>query len=262
MAQAQAQAQTSQSIAQGLTPKKSSWVGQLLLLVGIVVALTAAGYGLLQSSAQDQVLVAVRDIPYGQQIAAADVKIIALPKHRAAELQGIPNAGLVVGNWAGRTIHAGDVVQPQAVAASDMAQPVYPNGILLPSDHVAVPFEINAVGPITDRDVLNIGVSGQDATVCSGTQSVVAPDVAAVPFACRVFDRIRILYIDVDTGTAFLAMTPYQAQAYRAYQASGVTIWAERYGAASRMLPILDRLDVNAINADQLQNIPLGDQAP
>ena len=60
-----------------------------------------------------------------------------------------------------------------------------------------------------------------------------APDAATNtlqgrPFACRLLQRVKVLYVDEGTSVAYLQMTPYQAHTIWALQAAGVQLWGER----------------------------------
>lgn len=239
----------SQQLAQGLRPAKSAWFGQALLVIGILVALLAATYGWTQRSAQEPVVLAARDIPMGRLISIDDLKIIELQVYRSVDVAGFQNTGLVAGQWAGRNIFAGDIVQPASLSAAAPDVPIYPNGRSLEKNMVAVPFAIQSLGPITERDVINIGISSRDIDVCpSLPEQAVLPDSEDSSYACRIMERIPILYIDPETTTAYLAMTPYQAQALQAVQVAGVVVWAERYGTTSDGLSIMTRLDATSID--------------
>ena len=94
----------SQPLGQVLTPKKSNLVPALLLILGLIIAVSAATYGYIESRRTEQVIIAVRSVPFGQQITADDLGTIELPLHRPAQLAGIGNPDLVVGKWAAREI--------------------------------------------------------------------------------------------------------------------------------------------------------------
>jgi Flp pilus assembly protein CpaB len=79
----------SQPLGQVLTPKKSNLVPALLLVLGLVIALSAATYGYIESRRTEKVVIAVRSIPYGQPITADDLGTIELPLHRPVQLAGM-----------------------------------------------------------------------------------------------------------------------------------------------------------------------------
>ena len=60
----------SQPLGQVLTPKKSNLVPALLLILGLIIALSAATYGYIESRRTEPVIIAVRAVPYGQPITA------------------------------------------------------------------------------------------------------------------------------------------------------------------------------------------------
>jgi hypothetical protein len=255
----------SQPLGQVLTPKKSNLAPALLLILGVVVALGAATYGYIESRRTEQVIIAVRAVPYGQQISADDLGTIELPLHRPAQLAGIAAPDLVVGRWAAREIGANDVVQPAMLLQTAPDQPVYPSGQKLDKDTVPVPFSTATIGPLTSRDLVNVGYSAQtgDPEMCrasGGEVGEVAPAAATGssgaaqgrPFACRLLGRVKVLYVDEGASIAYLQMTPYQAHTIWALQAAGVQLWGERYGATSDELPALDRLDAGQITLDRL----------
>src|SRR5690349_3064403 len=130
----------SQPLGQALTPRKARLLPTLLLVLGLVIALGAAAYGYLESRRTETVLIAVRSVPFGQQISADDLGTVELPLHRPIQLAGISNPQLVIGKWAARTIGPNDLVQPNMLLDRAPDQPVYPSGQQLDKDTVPVPF--------------------------------------------------------------------------------------------------------------------------
>jgi hypothetical protein len=256
----------SQPLGQVLTPKKSNLAPALLLVLGVIIALSAATYGYIESRRTEQVIIAVRSVPYGQQITADDLGTIELPLHRPVQVTGLASPELVVGRWAGREIGPNDIVQSTMLLDTAPDQPVYPSGQKLDKDTVPVPFSTATIGPLTYRDTVNVGYNAQtgDPEMCradGGEVSVMAsspaPDAATNtlqgrPFACRLLQRVKVLYVDEGTSVAYLQMTPYQAHTIWALQAAGVQLWGERYGATSDELPAMDRLDASQITLDRL----------
>ena len=118
----------SQPLGQVLTPKKSNLAPALLLILGIVIALSAASYGYLESRRTETVIVAVRSVPFGQQVTADDLGTIELPLHRPIQLAGMADANAVVGKWAAREIGPNDLLQPTMLLDRAPSQPVYPSG--------------------------------------------------------------------------------------------------------------------------------------
>src|SRR3954462_8663284 len=94
----------SQPLGQVLTPKKSNLAPALLLILGIVIALSAASYGYIESRRTETVIVAVRSVPFGQQAPADDLGTLELPQHRPVQLAGIGDPGPGGGKWASREI--------------------------------------------------------------------------------------------------------------------------------------------------------------
>ena len=254
----------SQPIGQALTPKKSSLAPVLLLVLGIIIALGAAGYGYFESRRTETALVAVRAVPFGQQISADDLGTIELPLHRPIQLAGIGDASAVVGRWAAREIGPNDLLQPSMLLNRAPDQPVYPSGQQLDKDTVPVPFSTTTIGPLTARDLVNVGYNAAsgDAQLCRANggdaSSPPAPGQNADdaphgrPFACRLLQRVKVLYVDDGKELAYLQMTPYQSHTIWALQAAGVQLWGERYGATSDELPAMDRLDASQITTDRL----------
>jgi hypothetical protein len=257
----------SQPLGQVLTPKKSNLAPALLLILGVIIALSAATYGYIESRRTEQVIIAVRNVPYGQQITADDLGTIELPLHRPIQVAGIANPELVVGRWAGREIGPNDIVQPTMLLQTAPDQPVYPSGQKLDKDTVPVPFSTATIGPLSHRDTVNVGYNAQtgDPEMCRAEGGAVseallspAPGTASPnpiqgrPFACRLLQRVKVLYVDEGTSVAYLQMTPYQAHTIWALQAAGVQLWGERYGATSDELPAMDRLDASQIALDRL----------
>ncbi len=253
----------SQPLGQVLTPKKSNLAPALLLILGIIIALSAATYGYIESRRMEAVIVAVRSVPFGQQVTADDLGTIELPLHRPVQLTGMADANAVVGKWAAREIGPNDLLQPTMLLDRAPDQPVYPSGQQLDKDTVPVPFAIATIGPLTVRDFVNVGYNATsgDPELCRADGGAVqsAPIVAPAadqpqgrPFACRLMVRVKVLYVDDGKGVAYLQMTPYQSHTIWALQAAGVQMWGERYGATSDELPAMDRLDAGAISTDRL----------
>jgi hypothetical protein len=254
-----------QPLSQALNPKKSQLLPALLLVLGLIVALSAATYGYLESRRTEQVIIAVRDVPFGQQITADDLGTIELPLHRPTQLTGLSDPAAIIGTWAAREIGPNDVIQTTMVMDSAPDQPVYPSGQQLDKDTVPVPFSIATIGPLTVRDFVNVGYNAAsgDPQLCAnngGTvQSASAPTSEATdgtaqprPFACRLLQRVKVLYVDDGKQLAYLQMTPYQSHTIWALQAAGVSMWGERYGASSDELPAMDRLDAGQISTERL----------
>ena len=258
----------SQPLGQVLTPKKSNLAPALLLVLGIIIALSAATYGYLESRRTEAVIIAVRSVPFGQQITADDLGTIELPLHRPVQLAGIGDASAVVGKWAAREIGPNDLLQGTMLLDRAPDQPVYPSGQQLDKDTVPIPFSTATIGPLTVRDLVNVGYNATsgDAQLCraNGGEVGSAPAPAPAssqdaegasqgrPFACRLMQRVKVLYVDDGKGVAYLQMTPYQSHTIWALQAAGVQMWGERYGATSDELPAMDRLDASQIAADRL----------
>ncbi len=241
-------------LSSALTPKKSQVAPVLLLMLGIAASLAAAAYGYIESRRTERVVIAARDVPSGQQITADDLAVIELPLHRPVQVAGITDPNTVVGQYATRQIGVNDLLQPGMLSLTPPDEPVYPNGRKLERNMVPAPFALTGVGPVTDRDRLNIGFIASDPALCDRTRADVSPgtilSVPATPlvmhegaraYACRWMSGISVLYIEGDV--AYLEMTPAQAHALRALQAANVALWAERYGATSDPLQYMDRLD-------------------
>ncbi|MFQ3630796.1 SAF domain-containing protein [Roseiflexus sp.] len=240
-------------LSSALTPKKSQVAPVLLLVIGIAASLAAAAYGYIESRRTERVVIAAREVPYGQQINADDLAVIELPLHRPVQVAGITDPNAVVGRYATRQIGMNDLLQPGMLSVDPPNEPVYPNGRKLERNMVPAPFALTGVGPVTDRDRLNIGFIASDPSLCNRAHAdVPAGTVLDAPstllalegmraYACRWMSGIPILYIEEDI--AYLEMTPAQAHALRALQAANVALWAERYGATSDPLQYMDRLD-------------------
>lgn len=255
------------TLGQSLTRKRSNPLPGILFALGLIIAVTSAILGYLESQRTEKVVVLTRDIPYGQQISAADVGTLELPLHRPAQLAGISNPAAVVGQYATRSLGANDLVQPAMLMPESPSQPVYPNGEQLGVNMVPVPFSVGSIGPLTYRDRVNIGFHDPAGTadMCDASKAAAAgkrptspPQVsgqALRPFACRYLSYVRVLYIE--GSTAYLEMTPYQAHTIWALQAAGYAMWGERYGITSDPLPPMERLDIGQITvADLTQPAP------
>lgn len=253
----------SRPLSSALTPKKSQITPVLLLITGIAISLAAATYGYIESRRTERVVIAARNVPYGQQITADDLAIIELPLHRPSQIAGITDPNTIVGQYATRSIGTNDLLQPSMLSATPPQEPVYPNGRKLERNMVPAPFALTGVGPVTDRDRLNIGFIATDPSLCDRTRADVplstvldTPTTSFInlegarAYACRWMSSIPILYIEEDI--AYLEMTPAQAHALRALQAANVALWAERYGATSDPLQYMDRLDAAQIVLPEL----------
>jgi len=255
-----------QPLSQALNPKKSNLLPALLLVLGLIIALSAAAYGYLESRRTEAVVIAVRDVPFGQQITADDLGTIELPLHRPTQVAGIANPAQVIGKWAGRQIGQSDLLQPSMLMDAAPDQPVYPSGQKLDKDTVPVPFSTTTIGPLNFHDLVNIGynVTSGDPQLClsnGGTVQTSVPVGALTstddqaqgrPFACRLLQRLKVLYVDEGKGVAYLQLTPYQSHVIWALQAAGVSMWGERYGASSDELPAMDRLDAAQVDLARL----------
>ncbi len=251
----------SQPLGQLLTPKRSSLGPALLLVLGVLLALGAAAYGLLESRRTETVIIAARAVPFGQQLTADDLATVELPLHRPSQLAGLGDPALVLGRWAAREIGPNDLLQPAMLLEQAPEQPVYPSGQQLDRDSVPVPFSTATIGPLTARDLVNVGYNATtgDAALCraQGGETPVASmagtdSTQLRPFACRLLQRVKVLYVDEEKELAYLQMTPYQSHTIWALQAAGVQLWGERYGASSDELPAMDRLDASQIAAERL----------
>src|SRR5262245_6547661 len=149
----------SQPLGQVLTPKKSNLVPALLLILGVIIALSAATYGYIESRRTEKVIIAVRSVPFGQPISADDLGTIELPLHRPIQLAGIGDPVLVVGKWAARTIGPNDLMKPNMLLDRPPDQPIYPSGQQLDKDTVPMPFATTTIGPLTEHDLVNVGFS-------------------------------------------------------------------------------------------------------
>lgn len=245
-----------------LDPKRVNVVAIALVVIGIVVGGGAGVYGYVESRRTEPVVVAVRDVPYGRQIVADDLGVVDVPYYRPQQLAGITDQRMVIGQYAAREIRANDLIQPSMLSPNPPDEPVYPNGRKLNPNMVAVAYALAGVGPITDRDRLNIGFIAADPTICDRARADVALGTTLPPppalvetdqarkYACRWMSAVPILYIDGEV--AYLEMTPAQAHALRALQAANVTFWAERYGASSETLQYMDRLDAAQVTLPEL----------
>lgn len=263
-----------QPLSQALAPKRSRFLPTLLLVIGIVMALSAAAYGYMQQQRTERVTIAIRPLQFGQQITAADLATIEVPLHRPQQLAGISDPQLVVGKYVAREIGANDLVQPTMLLDRAPDQPVYPSGEALQPDMVAVPFSTVTIGPLTNRDVVNIGFNDPtgDPGRCQnvGGQSSVTTSKPGVdgkpqPYACRMITGANVLYVDEPNKIAYLELPPSAAQAVWAIQAASLQMWGERYGSTSAPLPPLERLDATQIKPDQVQipgSVPAASATP
>jgi hypothetical protein len=239
--------QTTLSQAASLKPRFQR-LPQLLILLGMLICLGMAAWSYYEVTRQEPVVVLIRSVAAGQQIQAADLGTVQLSRYRPAELVGIGDPQLAIGQWATRQLQPNDLLQASMIQATPPDRPTYPNGRMLEPGMVAFPFPLAGVGPLHDHDRLNIGFSASNPALC---QNPTAGDSAGSgAYACRFLSGISILYIDQEV--AYIQLHPYQAHALRALQANGANLWGERYGSTSPTLPTLDRLSGEQIDPQQL----------
>lgn len=248
------------TLNQALARRRGTPIATLLLIVGIVGMTLLAILGYTEVQRTEQIIVLVRDVTFGQQIVEQDLGFVVVPANRPSQLTGISDRQQVVGTYASRNLTANDLVQPTMLMSAPAGQPIYPNGEQLALNMVPFPFTITTLGPVTYQDRVNIGYSDPsgDPDLCRVTHDRGVPaseqaikdrsgsSIGYRPYTCRLLSSVRILWIDA--GIAYLEVTPYQAQALRALQAAGLTLWGERYGASSDPLPVFDRLDAGQLN--------------
>lgn len=254
----------------------------LLAPLVFLLAVLAVGAGLwIALTSQRTTLVAAwaRPVAAGQQIGPDDVTTMTVPANRPPALQGIADPALLIGQWTTRSVGQGELAYPAQVQAVAPTVPFYPNGETLPDGMVAVPFDLRTVGPVTDRDQINVNVidpsgdpqrctalggtvlnpSAADSTTTTipTTATTALPDADAahdplgqpIAVTCRLLPRMEILYVDGAAHIAFLAATPYQSQViYTLTAQAGVQLYGERYGATAPALPYLTRMEPTTIN--------------
>ncbi|MGQ9925611.1 MAG: SAF domain-containing protein [Chloroflexaceae bacterium] len=256
---------TSAPLSQALARKRGNPLPAVLLGFGLIIAVTFAILGYLESQKTETLVVLARDVPYGQQLTAEDISLIQLPLHRPAQLAGISDPAAVVGRYAARDLGANDLVQAPMLLAEPPAQPVYPNGQALSPDMVPLPFSTATIGPLSHRDRVNIGFNDRSGApdLCDRARRSAEGDTPSLvpsiggnaqprPYACRLLSSVRVLYVDEAAGVAYLELTPYQAHTIWALQAAGLELWGERYGSTSAPLNTLDRLDIGQVSAERL----------
>jgi len=261
-----------QPLSQALAPKRSRLLPSLLLIIGILLALAAAAFGYFQQQRTEKVVIALRPLQFGQQITAQDLATIEVPLHRPQQLAGIVNPNLVIGKYVTREISPNDLVQVSMLTESPPDQPVYPSGEALTKDRVAMPFSTLTVGPITHRDLLNIGFNDPsgDQQRCqnAGGQPIQAPSLEVggepQPYACRLITGVNVLHVDQEAKIAYIELTPEAAHAVWAVDAADLKLWGERYGSTSAPIEPLQRLDPSQITPEQVQipGTPADEQAP
>jgi hypothetical protein len=238
---------------------------QIILGLAILLCFGLAYLALMQQQQVETVVVTTRAIPYGQVIPPDALKTIEVPRDRPIEIKGLGAPQAVIGRWASHDLGANDILEAADLLQQPPTCPVYPNGRCLASDMVALPFPVKALGPLSDRDVVNLGYSDPagDPRRCAeqggalvGDQAPDADSAAAglapEPYACRLLTQVPVLYIDQTGGIAYLQMTPYQAHAVRALDAAQLPLWGERYGSASAPLVALQKLSPAEVALDPL----------
>ncbi len=250
-----------QTLDKAMSSKKANPLPVVLVALFAVLALGAGVYGYLESRRTERIVVAVADIPYGTRISAEHLGTIEVPLYRPEQIAGLSNPTSIIGQYAARDMGANDVVNPTMLMREPPDQPVYPNGAELTANHVPIPFSTGTIGPISDRDRINIGFTDPngDPQLCDDARAAAQGEPTRLqtmqgetyrPYACRFLSDVRVLY--VEGGTAYLELSPFQAQAVWAIQAAGLQLWGERYGASSDELPPLTRLDIGQVDVASL----------
>lgn len=161
--------------------------GIVLIGLGVVLFLVASAWLYWESRRFEPVVVAVRDVAAGQQLTAQDLGIVDMPRDRPDAVRGFSDPSAVIGNYAEVTILANTVIVPRMVRANPPTEITYPNGRALPPNMVGVPIDVSSLGPITDRDALNIGFISDQPSYCERAMaSSINPDapppvVSALP---------------------------------------------------------------------------------
>lgn len=249
-----------QPVSQALAPRKHNIVVPLVLLLAVMVCAGAAGYGYYLQSLTEQVVVAVKPLVFGQQITAEDVGTIEVPLHRPQQLAGITMPEVVVGKWASGDVRPNDLIQPAMLLDQAPDAPVFPSGEELAQDMVVLPFSTETVGPLTNRDLINIGFndpSGEPTRCMSaGGSGAGAPSVDVAgkpqPYACRLVPGVNVLHVDVEQAIAYLEVPPATSHAVWSLQAAGLQLWGERQGSTSEVLAPVDRLDPAQIQPEMV----------
>jgi hypothetical protein len=271
---------SNQALSQAVTPRRSRFWPTVLLVASVVFMIVMAVVGFLQLARTERVIILVRPVAYGQLITAEDLATVEVSRHRPQQLAGVNDPSLAIGKYAARALAPDDLLQPSMLLDDAPSRPVYPSGEELGAEMVAVPFSTETTGPITNTDVLNIGFYDEsgDTRRCvdpsmQQPQAAVAPSddeqpaidaqtvpddaqqttgPAGQPYACRLLVNVNVLHVDAAKATAFLELTPYQAQAMRAVQAAALPLYAERSTAGLAELEPLTRLDPSQLARDAL----------
>lgn len=269
---------SNQALSQAVTPRRSRFWPTVLLIASVVFMIVMAVVGFLQLARTERVIILVRPVAYGQRITTADLATVEVSRHRPQQLAGVNDPSLALGKYAARALAPNDLLQPSMLLAAAPSRPVYPSGEELGADMVAVPFSTETTGPITNTDVLNIGFydesgdarrcvdpaaqapaavavppDGEQPAVEAQSMPVAAQDApAGQPYACRLLVNVNVLHVDAPKATAYLELTPYQAQAMRAVQAAALPLYAERSTAGLAELEPLTRLDPSQLAREAL----------
>ena len=270
---------SNQALSQAVTPRRSRFWPTVLLVASVVFMIVMAVVGFLQLARTERVIILVRPVAYGQPISAEDLATVEVSRHRPQQLAGVGDPGLAIGKYAARALAPDDLLQPSMLLETAPSRPVYPSGEELGAEMVAIPFSTETTGPITNTDVLNIGFYDEsgDAQRCvdpseqaprpvaapSEQQPAVedeivsgvaqdAPAQAGQPYACRLLVNVNVLHVDGEKATAYLELTPYQAQAMRAVQAAALPLYAERSTSGLAELEPLTRLDPSQLAREAL----------
>ena len=242
---------------------KATWIMPALMVVIAIVIIAIGVYMSFINNRTELVQVWARPVVAGQQITADDLTTIALPINRPETLATVSQHSNLIGLWALRSAATGELIAPAQVSTTAPTTPFYPNGVALPADMVALPFSLESVGPVNDRDTINVNFidAAGDPKRChslggsTDVPSAIRADAYGnpLPLTCRLLPQMDVLYVDQVTQIAYLAATPYQSQAvYTLAALENVQLYGERYGSTSAALPFLSPLDPVSIEADML----------
>ncbi|KPL79970.1 SAF domain-containing protein [Herpetosiphon geysericola] len=264
------------------TPQKAIRRSPLPILLTIlgILAVAFGIYTNVMNQRTELVAIWSRDVPAGVQITLEDLGTIAVPINRVPQLDGVSNPEILVGTWSTRNVGKDELATMAQVSMVPPTRPMYPNGKALPQGMVPLPFSTTTVGPLTDRDYLNIGftdptgdqdrcreVGGtptngdvtevltegsipEGASVLPASASNVSANGEPIPYTCMLMTKLEVLYVDGTKGAAFLAGTLYQSQALWTVSAiPGVSLFGQRYSGDSEMAPVIGRMEPQDLNA-------------
>ncbi|HMO57205.1 MAG TPA: SAF domain-containing protein [Roseiflexaceae bacterium] len=206
------------------------WARLVSMLLAVAALVTGSlSWVLATGAAQTDpvVLVSIAVAP-GEQITAAQLTLVQVPRFRPAALQGITDPALVIGQYARVQLSPNQLVTPDLVQPMPLSRHVFVNGPLPAELLQATVYELprTALSTVTAQDQVNILVlvdetRGRDPAFSVGTIDTPGRGARVV----RVLRDLNVL--SVNERTAFLEVSHTQSVYLWSLQSSGATVVGE-----------------------------------